>query len=583
MRRTRPSIGTPGVRVLAALLGAASAVAGGLLLFRPLTALVVLVAGAAVALVAGGALLVSRGPRQPWRWIAAALLLVAAAVAGASVPVVVRALPIALIVLLVANAGRLVVRAIRERSAGPRLILVVSVIANLLSAVVPWAWPDAAVIVIAALFSLLLLAAGCLLVVGAIRGRLGRRAGDPRRRRHPVLHGVAASLALVLASAAAFGTVQLLAGTAQADDFYAWDDDIPATPGEVLRTASYAGELPDGAEALRVLYSTSYSDGSPAVASAVVAYPTGDADQPRTVLAWQHGTTGVARSCAPSAGTEALSEYAIPGISRAIDRGWVVVATDYPGQGTDGRYPYLIGQGEGRAALDGIRALQQIDDARASNEVWVWGHSQGGHASLWAGQIADDYAPDIDILGVAALSAAADPLALAERITGAETSALGEIITSLVLIPYADEYADVDLASSVHPAGHGIVEAFASRCIAEPPTLVSVLVGSAIDVDAPLYRIDVTEGPTHDRLSENIADGIVSSPLFLGQGVEDEVIPIDMQRRLGAALCAAGRTVETHEYAGRTHMGVIAEGAPLIDDLYTWADAVTAGQSPSSC
>ena len=80
-----------------------------------------------------------------------------------------------------------------------------------------------------------------------------------------------------------------------------------------------------------------------------------------------------------------------------IDRGWAIVATDYPGMGTAGRYPYLIGVGEGQATLDGLRALCQVDDAHASNRVMLWGHSQGGHATLWAAQIAADYAPDLDV------------------------------------------------------------------------------------------------------------------------------------------------------------------------------------------
>ncbi|WP_159502055.1 lipase family protein [Microbacterium sp. 18062] len=417
------------MRLLAALVGVGCVVAGGSLLVRPLSALVVFAVTISVALVGSGVLLVSRGPRQPWRWVGAALLLASGALAVTSVSAVVRALPVVLVVILVANAGRLVYSATRAGSLGRRAILAVSVIANLLFAGVSWAWPDATVIVIAVAFSLLVLLAGCALILGAIRGRLRRRVDDSGRSRHPALRAVATSLALLLASAAAFGTVQLLAGTAKVDDFYAWDGEIPAVPGTVLRTAPYTGDVPAGAEALRVLYVTTYSDGTPALASAVVGYPTGDTGRPRTVLAWQHGTTGVARSCAPSADADALTEYAIPGILRAIERGWAVVATDYPGQGTDGRYPYLIGQGEGRAALDGIRALQRIDDAHASNQAWLWGHSQGGHASLWAGQIADDYAPDVDVLGVAALSAARDPLALAERIAGAKASALGEIIT----------------------------------------------------------------------------------------------------------------------------------------------------------
>lgn len=385
------------------------------------------------------------------------------------------------------------------------------------------------------------------------------------------------------AIAATTGSILLTAGTARVDDFYTWRGDISATPGHVLRVADYSGEVPAGAAAVRVLYTATYSDGSPALASAVVAYPTSPTDEPRPVLAWQHGTTGVARSCAPSAGPEALTEYAIPGISRAMERGWVVVATDYPGQGTPGRYPYLIGEGEGRATLDAIRAAQQIEDAHASLNAWIWGHSQGGHASLWAAQIAADYAPEVTIIGVAALSAASDPLMLSERITGGQSTALTRVVISLVLVPYADEYPDVSLASAVHPAGQGIVQTFASRCVIERSTLVSVLVASALAWDAPLYRINVVSGPMHERLSQNIADGIVAAPLFLGQGVDDEVIPITMQRALDAKLCASGRTVETHEYPGRSHMGVIAEDSPLIDDLFAWADAVAAGAAPGNC
>ena len=35
-----------------------------------------------------------------------------------------------------------------------------------------------------------------------------------------------------------------------------------------------------------------------------------------------------------------------------LSQGYVVVATDYPGLGTDGIHPYLIGESEGRAVLE---------------------------------------------------------------------------------------------------------------------------------------------------------------------------------------------------------------------------------------
>ena len=52
-----------------------------------------------------------------------------------------------------------------------------------------------------------------------------------------------------------------------------------------------------------------------------------------------------------------------------------------------------------------------------------------------------------------------------------------------------------------------------------------------------------------------------------------------MQRTLAASVCATGRTLEVHEYPGRTHLGVIAEDSPLIPDLFAWADRILDGDS----
>lgn len=390
-------------------------------------------------------------------------------------------------------------------------------------------------------------------------------------------------VAVFAVAAAGVGSAQLLGTVPRAGAFYTWSEPVPEEPGTLLRTEPYEGEAPSGASAYRILYSTTYSDGSPALASAVVAVPNTPSAEPRLMLAWQHGTTGVSQPCAPSLTADALTDEAIPGASHAIERGWVVVATDYPGQGTAGRYPYLIGQGQSRATLDGVRAVQQLQGADASTRTLLWGHSQGGHATLWAGQIAADYAPELDVVGVAALSSASDPLALARRVLAAGSGPLADIVTSLVLVPYADEYPDITFDDTVHPAGHTFVESFASRCPNQAVTLVSALTAVSLGADAPLYEIDLASGPVHDRLRDNIADAVMTAPLFLGQGTEDESVPIQIQRDLSASLCAAGRTVVTHEYAGRTHMGVVAAGSPLLPDLFTWTDEVLAGQSPSNC
>lgn len=558
--------------------GLVFAVVGLTLIVRPLTAygiVVVLIgAGAGIA----GVLLVASYWRRPWAWFAALALVAAAGMIVTHVAFVAEWLPYALAVVLGINAIRLFRLMIRPRRSGKeRAADGVFVIANAIGAYLFWLWPDAATVVVSVAVSASFILLGLAFVVSALF----------RRKKPPFSstgwrYAIAAFCA-VISVLSLIGSVQLRTGIARVDSFYSWSGTIPETPGTVVRTETYDGVVPDGAKAVKILYSTTYSDGSPALASAVVTYPTSTSDGKRTVLAWEHGTTGVAQSCGPSVGSEALTEEAIPGISRAIERGWVIVATDYPGQGTSGKYPYLVGQGEGRATLDAIRAATHIQEAHASEHAWIWGHSQGGHAALWAGQIAADYAPDIDVLGVAALSAARDPLSLAASVVDAQSSALSKVVIALVLVPYAEEYSDVHLNDVVNPAGIGIVKAFASRCVTEKPTTVSAGVALALGLDKPLYSIDISDGAIRDRLAQNIASGDVPAPIFLGQGVEDEVIPISMQRSFASELCAAGKTVSVHEYAGFSHLGVVAPDSPLIDDLYQWADAVAQGEQPSTC
>lgn len=117
-----------------------------------------------------------------------------------------------------------------------------------------------------------------------------------------------------------------------------------------------------------------------------------------------------------------LEIQGIPAVADAIESGWVIIASDYSGQGAEGDFPYLIGEGEARSVLDRMRATGHLDDLSLADTAVVWGHSQGGHAALWTGAIADSYAPELKILGVAAISPAADPLGLAERFLGQTSS-----------------------------------------------------------------------------------------------------------------------------------------------------------------
>ena len=116
--------------------------------------------------------------------------------------------------------------------------------------------------------------------------------------------------------------------------------------------------------------------------------------QDRNVIAWAHPTRGVVEDCPPSLMPDLAGT--IWDLPQMMAEGYVVVATDYPGLGVPGMiHPYLIGVSEARAVLDSVRAARDLPDAGASNRFAVWGHSQGGQASLYSGELAASYAPDL--------------------------------------------------------------------------------------------------------------------------------------------------------------------------------------------
>jgi hypothetical protein len=121
---------------------------------------------------------------------------------------------------------------------------------------------------------------------------------------------------------------------------------------------------------------------------------------------WEHGTTGVLQKCMPS--LLSVPTAGIPALDQILAAGRVVVATDYSFAEKGGPHPYLIGEGEARAGLDSVRAARRMPELTLAARTAVWGHSQGGHAALWTGIIGPRYAPDIEIVGVAAVAPAAD-------------------------------------------------------------------------------------------------------------------------------------------------------------------------------
>jgi hypothetical protein len=176
--------------------------------------------------------------------------------------------------------------------------------------------------------------------------------------------------------------------------------------GALIRSEPLDG-APDGAAAYRVLYKSQGLQGEAIAVSGVVIIPGGPPPaNGRPIVAWAHPTTGIVPKCAPSLAR--VFFQSIQGLHEMLQRGYVVAATDYPGLGTAGPHPYLVGISEGRAVLDSVRVARSIPGAGGGLAFAVWGHSQGGQAALYTGILAQSYAPELKIVGVAAAAPATE-------------------------------------------------------------------------------------------------------------------------------------------------------------------------------
>jgi uncharacterized membrane protein HdeD (DUF308 family) len=389
---------TGGIGALATLIGLA-------LLTRPFASLTLLMVLVVVGLLVQAATALALEPR-PWEkaTVAAAAGYALAALAillwpGSAVRVVVWVVGLVLIVEGIAGG----IRALRVRGPG-RLTAGVRGAGTLVLGVLALIWPDVPTLVIAVLFGIKVLWAGLELVFRAVRGSVlepGRPDGVPSVWRRGASFLVAAAT-LAFALVLALIGLRISDSTPVPDAFCTAPASLPAEPGALLGAEAFDRAIPKSSQAWRILYTTTGLDGEPALASGIVVAP-GDADGDLPVVAWAHGTTGVPEGCAPSLLENPFSAGAMPALDDAIANGWVV-ASDYIGSGTEGPHAYLVGEPTGHAVLDGVRAARQMDQVSLSDQTVVWGHSQGGHAALWAGILTEDYTPDAGVIGVAAIA-----------------------------------------------------------------------------------------------------------------------------------------------------------------------------------
>lgn len=151
----------------------------------------------------------------------------------------------------------------------------------------------------------------------------------------------------------------------------------------------------------KISYRMPSVNGGETIATAVVFVPKGTPPAGGwPIIAWAHGTTGVADICAPS-GSDNLG-LVDPATAVLVQQGYMVVAPDYEGLGSDGIHPYLHLASEGRSLVYAVLAARE-NVSTAGSRWMAYGHSQGGHAALGAAQYAHE-ATGLSYLGTVAVA-----------------------------------------------------------------------------------------------------------------------------------------------------------------------------------
>lgn len=341
-------------------------------------------------------------------------------------------------------------------------------------------------------------------------------------------------------------------------DFYTYAAPLPDKPGVLLRTEdlSAAQSVPGAAQNIRLLYtSTDGVDNATRIpVSGGLFLPSGDAPEGGwPLLAWTHGTVGIADICAPT--ITGYRPFHQEHLRHWLEQGYAVVTSDYQGLGTAGTHPYLATRPASYNNLDVIRAVQGADYP-LSKRVVLAGQSQGAAAALASAGYAPDYAPELDIGGVVATGVPYFTPRTLEII--AETRPrdvvdpmLGYNFLALTLVEQLDPTFRME--DFVSDAALPVARASDDTCY----------LGMRDKVKAAglTYDLSFKSEPTQALGVAFAAMGYprldVAVPVFVGSGRKDRDTPLRMQAGLVKTACAAGARIEAYAYAEHDHLTVL--------------------------
>lgn len=402
------------------------------------------------------------------------------------------------------------------------------------------------------------------------QSRSSRARRDDVRVRLLTLLGAAVAAAALLAAFA--GSASALASAPQGPAglaFYNPPAKLPAGAHGTLIWARRAGglvPLRNASHTKLVLYKSRTPQGDVDAVSGSVSLPKGKPPPGGwPVITYAHGTTGTADICAPSrvhAGAPAAPYilYVNGELNDWLKAGYAVVRTDYQGLGTPGPHPFLIGKSEGRGVLDIVRAARQLYPS-IGHRYLIAGHSQGGHAALFAAGEAASWTPELNLRGTVAYAPASHLLQQAKALSAltspSSLTALATLIVKGATTASPNVIPDRLLSQQVRQF-YPLVDQTCLSQLAQSRRLGGI-------APAKLVRDGANRNPIYRVLGNQNPAVTTAAPIFIAQGTADTTVFPQFTTALSNELKGLGDRVRYQLFHGVDHGSIVnaAEGDVL--------------------
>jgi pimeloyl-ACP methyl ester carboxylesterase len=348
----------------------------------------------------------------------------------------------------------------------------------------------------------------------------------------------------------------------QGNAFYEPPPNLPKGHGRLIwkrRAGSYV-QLENAAYTKKVLYTSKSPQRQRIAVSGSISVPEGR--PPRggwPVITYAHGTTGVADRCAPSrlgakSPVIAYVDYVNPDLEQWLELGYAVVRTDYPGLGTPGPRPYLIGKSEGRSVLDIVRAARELEPDLARRFA-IAGHSQGGQSALFAaGLYGGGWTPELKLRGTVSYAPASHLLQQANALSAFTSPSPLSALATLILYGAATANPAVTPENTLRPQPLAMYPTLEQKCL---PQLGKANRFGGI-APSKLLRPGQPDAAFSQVLAKMNPAVTTEEPILLAQGTADTTVLPALTDFLDGELRDLGDDVDYRKYPGITHSEIVA-------------------------